>query len=203
MDNATLQVLERTEKPQKVRKDGFTPGVIYGEGIEKGISIKFEMTKLKQLLTTNIKNAKLYVQVGKDSKYCIIKEYQRRPITGEIIHMDFQSVLANEIVKLKVPVMYTGTATLEFKNLVLQINISELELEGRVNLLPETIEIDISEKNVGDKIVLKDLELASNIKIHADENEILAVIVAPKVYAEEETTETTETPEIPATTEAK
>lgn len=194
MDNAILQVMERTEKPQKVRKEGFTPGVIYGEGIEKGISIKFNMLKLKQLVKNNIKNAKLYVKSGENSKYCIIKDFQRNPITGNIIHVDFQAVSADEIIKLKVPVIYNGIASLELKKLALQINISELELEGCVKSLPESVHIDVSTKELSDKILLKDLDFESSIKIHADENEILAVVVAPKEY-NDDTAETSDADE--------
>lgn len=192
MGNTVLQVLERTEKPQKVRKEGFTPGVVYGEGIEKGIPIKFEMPKLKRILKTNIKNAKLYVKLGENSIYCIVKDFQRNHITGSIIHIDLQAVSADEIIKLKVPVIYNGITFLESKKLTIQINISEIEIEGAVKSLPESIHVDISSKNLGDKIILKDLELDSKIKIHADENEILAVIIEPKNYApvaEEETEE--------------
>lgn len=193
---AVLQVTERekTEKSKKIRRDGFTPGVIYGEGIEKGISIKFEMLKLKQILKNNILNAKLNLKLGSKTKYCIIKDFQRDPIGGNIIHVDFQAVSANENVKLKVPVVYNGIGLLESKRLALQINISDLELEGRVDSLPETIYVDVSTKKLGDKIHIKDLKLDSSIKIHADENENLAVIVAPKEYVEE-TEESTETAE--------
>jgi large subunit ribosomal protein L25 len=48
--------------------------------------------------------------------------------------------------------------------------------------LPESIYIDVSTKKFGDKIIIEDLKLGDNIKIHADQNEILAVVVAPKEF---------------------
>jgi large subunit ribosomal protein L25 len=118
MGKAALKVLERKEKARKVRRDGLTPGVIYGQGIEKGIPIKFEMLKLNQLVKGNIKNAKLNVNLGKENMFCIIKEFQRDPVGGGIIHVDMQSVYAEEVIKLKVPVIYSGLILLNSKGLL-------------------------------------------------------------------------------------
>jgi large subunit ribosomal protein L25 len=194
MANALLQVIERTEKPKKVRKEGFTPGVIYGEGIEKGISIKFEMNKLKQQLNSSFKNAKVNLKLGDQNKFCIIKDFQREPVSGKIIHLDFQAVSADEIIKLKVPIVYNGLTALESRRLVLQINNSELEIEGKVKSLPESIFVDVGAKKLGDKININDLDLAGDIKVHESIDEILAVVIAPKEFVEEnaEATETTE-----------
>jgi large subunit ribosomal protein L25 len=185
MAKAALKVMERTEKSKKVRRNGFTPGIIYGEGIKDGIPIKFEILKLRQLLKDNLTNAKLYVKLGEDNRYCIIKDIQRDPVSGSIIHVDMQAVSTDEIIKLKVPVIYNGLSNLELKRLALQIDVSELEVEGRVDVLPEAIHVDVGAKGLGDRITLKDLELEKAIKAHIDENEALAIIVAPKETADE------------------
>jgi len=201
MAKAALKVLtveERTEKSKHLRNKGITPGVIYGEGIETGISIQFDMPKLKHILKSNFMNAKLTVKLGEAGRFCLIKDFQTDPVSGNIIHVDFQSVSADEVIKLKVPIIFNGKAALKLKRLALQINVTELEIEGRVDLVPEAIHIDVSTRNVGDKIILKELELESHIKVHADENEILAFVVEPReavaepVEAEEEVATSTE-----------
>jgi len=193
MAETVLKVMERTEKPQKTRQDGFTPGIIYGAGIDTGVIIKFEMTQMEKLLKNHIKNAKLQVKIGDVSRYCLVKDLQKHPVTGKIIHVDFQAVSEDEIVRLKVHINYEGVAALEANKLILLTNVTELELEGRVIILPESLNINVSTKKAGDKIHIADLKLDSSIKVHLDENETLAIVAMHKEIVEEVVAETVST----------
>jgi large subunit ribosomal protein L25 len=184
---ATLKVQERAEKPQVSRRSGFIPGAIFGEGIDKGISVKFEQAQFAKVLKNHVKNAKLQLELGSTNRLCLVKEVQKDVVSGKILHVDFQAVSENEVVRLKIPINYEGVHQLESKKLLLLPNVTELEVEGTLSVLPESIDIDVSGKKQGDKIYIKDLNLAQGIKAHIEEDSILAVVTSHKEAAEEKT----------------
>jgi len=186
---ATLKVQERTEKPQVSRRNGFVPGAIFGEGIDRGISVKFEQAQFAKVLKNHLKNAKLQLELGSTNRLCLVKEVQKDVVSGKILHVDFQAVSENEVIRLRIPINYEGVHQLESKKLLLLPNVTELEVEGTLSILPDSLNIDVSGKKPGDKIHAKDLNLAPGIKAHIEEGSILAVVTSPKEEAEEEKTE--------------
>lgn len=196
MAETALEVMERTEKPQKTRHSGFTPGVVYGEGLDQAVSVKFDLAKFEKMLKNHLQNAKLHVKLGDTNKFCVVKEIQRDHVNGRILHVDFQAVSENEIVRLKTPINYEGVSLLESKRLILLQNVSEIELEGRLCVIPESIIVDVGHREAGDKLTIKDLKLDAGIKAHIDEDKVLAVISVMKenVIPEEPAAAAAETP---------
>lgn len=193
MAQTALKVLERTEKPNVSRRNGFIPGAIFGASIEKVISIKFETKQFERILKKQASNARLQLVLGDTDTFCLVKEVQRDVINGKILHVDFQAVAKDENVRLKIPIIYEGTGRLEANGLMLLVNETDLELEGPLNLLPESITVDMSDKDMGDKVLASDIDLDSKVKAsRADEDKILAVIVAHKANVVEETEEDAE-----------
>lgn len=188
---ATLKVQERTEKPQVSRRNGFIPGAVFGEGIDKGISVKFEQAQFAKVLKNHVKNAKLQLELGNTNRLCLVKEVQKDVVSGKILHVDFQAVSENEVVRLKIPINYEGVHQIESRKLLLLPNVTELEVEGKLSEMPDSINIDVSGKTAGDKILVHDLKLAQGIKAHIEEDSILAVVALPKenTQADEEKAE--------------
>ncbi|HEX2947913.1 MAG TPA: 50S ribosomal protein L25 [Clostridia bacterium] len=180
---ATLKVQERTEKPQVSRRNGFIPGAVFGEGIDKGISVKFEQAQFAKLLKNHVKNAKLQLELGNTNRLCLVKEVQKDVVSGKVLHVDFQAVSENEVVRLKIPINYEGAHLLESRKLLLLPNVTELEVEGKLSVLPDSINVDVSGKKPGDKILVHDLKLVQGVKAHIEEGSILAVVVLPKENA--------------------
>ncbi len=180
---ATLKVQERTEKPQVSRRNGFVPGAIFGEGINKGISVKFEQAQFAKVLKKHVKNAKLQLELGSTNRLCLVKEVQKDVVSGKILHVDFQAVSENEVVRLKIPINYEGVGLLESRKLLLLPNVTELEVEGKLSILPDSITLDVSGKKAGDKILVHDLKLAQDVRAHIEEDSILAVVTSPKEEA--------------------
>ncbi|MDK2799811.1 MAG: large subunit ribosomal protein [Clostridiales bacterium] len=180
MEEILIRAIERKEKPKKARRDGFAPGVIYGEGFEKGLPVKFEMLKLKRFLKKHDESAKIWFKIREEQKYGIIKEVQRDPITGDIMHIDIQVITEGDRVNVKLPIVYKGKEALEQKKLLLQIFISELEVSGETDFLPESIIVNVKNKKPGQPITVRDIQLDAHLKIHHDANEVLAVITVPE-----------------------
>ncbi|MFQ6999953.1 MAG: 50S ribosomal protein L25 [Clostridium sp.] len=193
MSELAFKVEEKlvNEKAKAIRKKGQTPGVIYGEFLDNPISIKIANTQLPKILKTHLTSSVVPLEVNNDVKNCVIKDIQK-DVYGKIIHVDFQYVKANEVIKLKVPVTFEGQGALETNRLVLETFASEIEVQGAVEKLPEKIEIDVSNKKFEDKILAKDITLPEGVHLVTAEDTLLALVAGTEGEPEEEETETDE-----------
>ncbi|MDI6877950.1 MAG: 50S ribosomal protein L25 [Desulfitobacteriaceae bacterium] len=179
MEETILNAIERMPS-KKFKETGFTPGVLYGDSIAKATSVKFESLALNKVLVTHGSNAKLWVKYGGNKKFGFIKEVQRHPVTGKVIHLDVQLVSQTHEVRLQLPINFKGKDHLENRNLVLQVYKSEIDVFGKAALMPDVVVIDVSKKELGDTITLNDFDLDKQLKIHDGENEIYGIITSPR-----------------------
>ena len=195
MSELAFKVEEKlaNEKAKAIRRNGQTPGVIYGEFLDNPISIKIANTQLPKILKTHLTSSVVSLEVNNDVKNCVIKDIQK-DMYGKIIHVDFQYVKANEVIKLKVPVTFEGQGALETNRLVLETFVSEIEVQGAVEKLPEKIDIDVSNKKFEDKILAKEVTLPEGVHLVTAEDTLLAVVAGTETEeeSEEETEEKTE-----------
>ena len=185
MSQTVLCAAERTEKANKVRKMGFIPGVVYGKDL-KSTSIKLDQREFRRVLQGHTKNSKVQLKLGENQWTCIIKDVQKDPINGEILHVEMQTIHSDDRTRLKVPVVFQGKEKLALKQLLLQEFISEVEITGKAADIPEFVSIDVGDREIGDKITVGDLHLGEGIRILEDKNEILAVITSAKSESVEE-----------------
>lgn len=179
MNGTLLEAQQRNEKGSKVRRNGFVPGIIYGSGEKENKPVKFQADKLEAYLK-KLSGKKVQVKLGEEIQTGFIKEMQREPATGKIIHIDIQVAGLNDIVKMKLPVIYEGRGKLESQGLVLDINISEVTLHGMEKDMPEKIIIDAGDKKAGDVITASMLELGEGLKLVDDPDEVMATVNEPQ-----------------------
>lgn len=188
MENISIKAIARSEKPKKVRDAGFIPGVLNGPGTTS-IPVKFDSIALNKIIARHGSNAKLWVALGDEKKFGFIKEVQRHPVEGKVIHISIQLVSKDQNVKMQLPIAFHGQNELESRLLQLQIYKAEIEVEGKPAFMPDEVIVDVAKKEVGDNITVKDFSLSHEIKVVDPENEIYAVIKAAKAEAVEEAEE--------------
>jgi len=175
---------ERSEKSNQLRKAGFTPGVLNGRGMES-VSVKFETIALNKIISKHGRNAKLWVDLGDEKKFGYIKEVQRQPVEGNVIHVAIQIVSKDQEIKMKLPIVFQGQAELEHHLFKLQVCKSEIEVEGKTELIPDVAVADVSGKTAGENITALDFHLPPDIKVLDAEHEIYAVVKAVAVKEEQ------------------
>ncbi len=185
MEEIILKAAARSEKPKKVRNEGFIPGVLNGPGTAS-VPVQFESVALNKIITRHGTNAKLWVELGDEKKFGFIKEVQKHPVEGKIIHIDIQLVSKDQDVKMQLPIVFHGHADLEHKLLQLQVHKTEIEVEGKAELMPDEAVVDVSEKKLGETITAADFHLPAAIKILDPEHEVYASVKAVKEEAVEE-----------------
>ena len=174
MESIVLNVSERNEKGKKVRMHGEVPAVLYGSHLDNTVSIKITRKDMYKLLTL-AKSSILSLKLNGHIENCVVKELQKDSF-GKVIHIDFQDIKKNEKIKMKIPVVFDGQSALEGRQLLLEVLISEVELYGEADKLPENIKCNVGELNIGDKIFIKDLVIPEGMRLDVDENAIVATI---------------------------
>ncbi len=174
MESIVFNVSERNEKGKKVRMHGEVPAVLYGSHLDNTVSIKITRKDMYKLLTL-AKSSILSLKLNGHIENCVVKELQKDSF-GKVIHIDFQDIKKDEKIKMKIPVVFDGQSTLEGRQLLLEVLISEVELYGEADKLPENIKCNVGELNIGDKIFIKDLVIPEGMRLDVDENVIVATI---------------------------
>ena len=178
-----LNAVERTLKPSQCRKTGFTPGVLYGESLTNAITVQFETAELKKVIAAHGWNAKVWVNFGGNKKFGFIKEVQRHPVTATVIHIDVFLVSQDHEVSMQIPLNFEGRDNLN--NVLLQVYKSEIEVLGKIALMPESVVVDVSTMVLGDTITSKNFNLDEQLKITEGEDEVYGIIIPLRELAEE------------------
>lgn len=159
MSIAELKVELREEtgkqKAKAIRKAGRVPGIYYSN-YDKPRNISIDTHELTRLLVKEFTVLNVIVG-GKEELKCIIREIQRDPVTDAFVHVDLLGVRLDEKVSLSVPVVLKGTAAGVREGGILEQLLREVEIEGLPLDIPEHIQIDVTDMNIGDTIMLSDV----------------------------------------------
>ncbi|MCD3216560.1 50S ribosomal protein L25 [Clostridium botulinum C] len=167
---------EKTDTNGRLRRNGQVPCIMYGEHLEKAVPIKVNYNQLMRILKNNSKGSILKLQLNNEIKNCVIKEIQQDIVTGKVIHVDFQNVSKDEIIKMTIPIEFTGINKLQSKRLILETFITEIDMQGKVQEIPEAIKIDASKLDFGNKLFVHDIKLPEGIRLLSDPNALIAVV---------------------------
>ena len=203
MEEIILVVKERVKQSGKFKEVGFVPGVLYGDGVTGANSVMFDAIALKKVIARHGANAKVWIQYDNVKLFGFIKDVQKDAISGSITHIDVQTVSKDHEIKLLIPIVFKGDESLRNNQMQLQVYKSEINVSGKMALLPEAIHVDVAEMKLGDTITLKNLALDKKINVLENEDEIYGVIINLVISPDEEAIETAETVEAAEVAETK
>lgn len=147
-----------TTSAKAVRREGNIPGVLYGHGGSKAISI--DARALSELLSSGGKSHIVDATVDGAKDSVLLREVQRDPITRRVISVDFQRVSMTELITASIGIVTVGVAPgVKDGGGVLDIVTHALDIKGPAGNLPEQLDIDITALNVGDHITAGHVKL--------------------------------------------
>ena len=172
---------------RKLRAAGRIPAILYGQGKES-LPLSIDPRALEKVLRAGGANALLDLSVeGRPelgSPVALVKELQRHPIRGTIMHADLYQVDLTRTVEVEVPVHLIGKAKgIDFGG-ILEHSLREIALECLPRSIPASIEVDISNMEIGDVIHVRDLVLPPGVSLMSDPD--LGVVHVALPAAEEE-----------------
>ena len=175
---------------RRLRRKGLIPGVLYGR--EDPVSVSIPERDLRAALTTRGGlNAVLDVVVeGGKTHSSVLKEYQQDPVRGLITHVDLQEVRLDQPIHATVPVTLHGEPAGVKEGGILTQVTNELNVEALPMEVPEHLEIDVSEMEIGDTLRLSAMRATDGVTLLDDpEQTVLATVTQPRTEEEPETVE--------------
>ena len=196
----------------KLRSDGFVPGILYGD-IEKNISLSIKKTTLDHFLkTTNFKSKVVKISLEGKEFDVLPRDIEFDNLSNQPIHVDFQKLSANTKVIVWIPVKFLNEETCPGLKMggVLNIVRRKVELDCPADKIPSELVVDLAEKEIGETIRISAIKLPEGvIPTIKDRDFTIATVAAPTVVkepepaAEAEAATTTEGGEEAKTDEAK
>jgi large subunit ribosomal protein L25 len=196
-ERVKLEVQIRPERGsaanRRLRREGFVPGVLYGGKLESRAIAVPEHELRRALSGEHGSHAILDVVVGSEKKAhpSILKDYQRNPARGGLLHVDLQVVRLDQAIQASVAVVLVGEAVGAKAGGVVTVATRELLVEALPAQIPDQIEADVSWLEIGDSLHLSDLAPPEGATF-LDDAEMLIVSVAPPARVIEEVEEEAE-----------
>ncbi|MBF0464094.1 MAG: 50S ribosomal protein L25 [Nitrospirae bacterium] len=161
------------------RRDGMIPAVMYKKG--QSMPIRFSRKELVPFV-----NASAHEQILVNLNFsdgttavALMKDHQVEPVTGELLHVDFQEISLQETVRVNVAIILKGTPIgVKRDGGLLQTGLREIEIESLPDDIPAHIELDVTKLELGGSLHVSDIKTEEKIKILTDQGESICTVSA-------------------------
>ena len=153
---------------RRLRHEGKVPAIVYGGGRQPRNIMLNEASLLRQVQNESFFSSILTVKVGDRAQACILKDIQVHPAKRRILHLDLQRIVANEKIRMEIPLHFIGEDTCSGVKLnggTISHLITEVEISCLPANLPEFIEVDLSAMQLDDIVHLSDLKVPAEVEI--------------------------------------
>ena len=179
MEQIELSMQPRSVKGKQVsalRRAGVVPAVLYGRRAEP-VSLQANDRELMRVLMRagSSRLVKLNIEGAPESRMALVREVQREPIKGTLLHVDFYGVSMTEKITVEIPVRFEGASPAAVRNEgVLTYGNDSIEIECLPGDLIDMITVDLSGLlKVGDVIHVSDLKVSDKVKILSNADDLV------------------------------
>jgi large subunit ribosomal protein L25 len=190
-DTTALSVAQRepagSRATRRLRRDGKVPGVVYGGG-EDPVAFAVDSRVLRQALAHAGAVLDLSVD-GAGGTPVVLKELARHPVSGETMHVDLLRVRLDQAIQATVVLELTGAdgaPGVKEGGVLEQIN-RELTIEALPTDIPDSMQHDVSEMQIGDTLTLAAITPPGSVRLLDDLEMVIATLSPPRLQVEEET----------------
>lgn len=190
MDTIRLAATPRTvlgKKTKQLRRQGQTPGVLYGHGLESS-ALQMDTRELERVYRTAGRSTLVKLAVGGSETNVIIREITMEPLRRLPVHVDFYQVRMNEPITMDVPVLFDGVspAVEEHDGVVVHL-ITSVSVRCLPGDIPHAFHVDLSSLTEIDQFVtVANLQAPASVEVLTDGSDIVAKVQPPQKVAEDE-----------------
>ncbi|WP_213809532.1 50S ribosomal protein L25/general stress protein Ctc [Jeotgalicoccus sp. WY2] len=200
---AKLASNSRAEKSKQselkeLRNTGKVPAVVYGFETEN-TSLSVDENEFIKVIREVGRNGVIDLEIADGVTQVMVNEYQFDALKNQITHIDFIAINMQTEVTVDVQIELTGEAPGQKEGGVIEQPLFEVSVTAKPADIPETIEVDISELNIGDSIHVEDIRSKGNFVIENEDADSLVIISAPTEEPEEDENAEEESVEVEAT----
>ena len=171
---------------RKLRKQHKIPAILYGPSGTQLLEMEEETTRhfmeklpgTHQLVPLQVIDAE---SENTTDYQVLLQEIQKHPYKPELIHVDFWELAPNKPVVLKVPIKRVGSAPAEKKGANLQMVVRKIQISCMPDNIPEWIEVDISQLDVGDNLKVEEIQMPEGVTLYSHQNYTVISVVG-RVY---------------------
>jgi large subunit ribosomal protein L25 len=153
---------------RRLRRSGKVPAILYG-GHQDARPLALDHAKLVLMLENErFYSTILSLQVGADKQAAVLKDLQRHPFRNQVVHIDFQRVLENEKIRMRIPLHFVNETTsvgVKQQGGVVSHLRNDIEVLCLPKDLPEFVEVDVQELGLGQIIHLSELKLPTGVEL--------------------------------------
>jgi len=167
---------------RKLRREGNVPAVLYGRG-KTPTSLAINAHEL-ELVLKDSQAGQVFVNLDIEAvgrRQALLKELQRHPVKGAYIHADFYEIDLDRKIRIKVPVTTRGQAKGVEMGGMLQIIRRELEVLCLPRSIPERLEIDITNLDIGESFHVEEIPLEAGVEIPHEVNFTVLTILSGRM----------------------
>ena len=199
---ATKRTSSSTGQINKLRSEGFIPGVLYG-GEKNNLNISLKKLHLQNIINTETFMSKVYdLNIDGNSEKALARDVAYDPVSDEPIHIDFMRITKGSRLTLEIPVKFINSDKSPGlkKGAVLNIVRRKVELKCPAENIPDEIVVDLEGTEINKSLKISSVKLPENVSpTIADRDFVIATVAAPTILVEPEKTEEVATEgEVPA-----
>jgi large subunit ribosomal protein L25 len=171
-----------------LRREGLVPAILYGPKRDS-LPLTVSPLDLDKIYKTSGSEQVIFNLViengGTQNVTAMVKEVQAAPVTRQYLHIDFYEISLDEKIVVSIPVEVTGKSKGVERGGFLNVVRYELEVSCLPTDMPENIQIDVTDLDIGDAIHIEDLAVMDKVKLLADPGLTVLTVVAPTIEEEE------------------
>jgi large subunit ribosomal protein L25 len=174
---------------RKLRSEGRIPAVVYGHGRDPQ-ALSIATRELERLLDhISAESTVIDLDIDGRGSRTLIREIQRHPFKRQILHVDFQELVAGEKITVNIPVIpviLVGVPDgVRMDGGVLDQVMREIEVEVDPSNIPNHIDVDVTKLTIGTSIHVGDITLPEGVESMAEDDATICVVSAPRAAVEE------------------
>lgn len=169
---------------RSLRRQDILPAVMYGIG--EAVPIKLNRKEIQKLIYSGggehvLITLELNEGGSKTSEHpVLIKDYQREPVSEELLHVDFIEVSLKEKIRVTILVVIIKEPAGIKMGGIMQHRVREIEVECLPTQIPDKIEIDAGFVEIGHSLHVSDIPAMEGIRIITDPSEVILSVSAPR-----------------------
>lgn len=172
-----------TRVSRRLRKEDFVPGVIYGKG-NNPENISVSRKDIDKVIKYHGENAILELSLNGKELDAMIKEVQKDPLQGTVIHLDLYQISKDQKVQVSVPIHVVNADFLPADSALVR-QLDEIEIECAANIIPRHIEIDVKGLKIGHAIHISDVSFGEGIHVLEDNEAVIVSLSQSRVESED------------------
>jgi large subunit ribosomal protein L25 len=171
---------------RRLRRSGSIPATAYGQGKEAA-SLTVDPKVIWGILHSHAGQNTIFelaIESG-DTSHVLIKDFQRDPVKGNLLHVDLLRIDMTHKLTIRVPIEITGTAVgVKVGGGLLDIIMREIEIKCLPTDIPEHIQVDVSHLDLNQAFRVGELKVPDTIEVLSDSDSVIITVSPIRIQAE-------------------